>query len=72
MINQKINYPNYLRSLLFELQCENDERTIKVIINYFISIHKEFNKGGFQNSLSETTLGNRPTNNCQFQHHSNS
>ena len=27
MLNQKTNYPNYSRSLLFELQCYNDKRT---------------------------------------------
>ena len=27
MINQKINYPNYSRSLLFELHCYDDKST---------------------------------------------
>ena len=41
----------------------------EVIIKELNNVHKKFNKNGFESSLSETTLGNRPMNNCQFLHH---
>ena len=47
MINQKTNYPNYLRSLLFELYCYDDEMTKKNFnprFNSFIFIKIIFNK----------------------------
>ena len=31
MINQKTNYPNYSRSLLFELNCYDDKRTKNIV-----------------------------------------
>ena len=58
MINKKINYPNYSRSLLFELHCYDDERTKKfnprLISLIYLKIN--FNKNGFGSSLSETKL----------------
>ena len=54
MINQKTNYPNYSRSLLFELHCYDDERTKKFnpILIYLIYMKIKFNKNGFESSLS--------------------
>ena len=59
MINQKTNYPNYSRSLLFELYCYDDEMTKKNFnprFNSLIFIKIIFHKNGFENSLSETKL----------------
>ena len=58
IINQKINYPTYSRSLLFELHYYDDERTKKVNPRLFSLIYMKinFNKNGFENSLSETKL----------------
>ena len=59
MINQKTNYPNYSRSLLFELHCYDDEMTKmnfnpRLISLYYMKIN--CNKNGFEDSLSETKL----------------
>ena len=57
MINQKTNYPIYSRSLLFELHCYDDEMTKKNFNPRLISLiymKINFNKNGFENSLSET------------------
>ena len=57
MINQKTNYPNYLRSLLFQVYCYDDEMTKKNFsprFNSLIYMKIIFNKNGFRNSLSET------------------
>ena len=57
MINQKINYPIYSRSLLFELHYYDDEMTKKNFNPRLISLiymKINFNKNGFENSLSET------------------
>ena len=59
MINQKTNYPNYSRSLLFELYCFDDEMTKKNFnhrFNSLIFMKRIFNKNGFENSLSGTKL----------------
>ena len=59
MINQKTNYPNYSRLLLFELYCYDDEMTKKNFnsrFNSLIYMEINFNKNGFENSLSETKL----------------
>ena len=32
MINQKTNYRNYSRSLLFELHCYDDKRTKNIVL----------------------------------------
>ena len=60
MINQKTNYPNYSRSLLFELYCYDDEMTKKNFnsrFNSLIFMKTIFNKkNGFEKSLSETKL----------------
>ena len=59
MINQKTNYPNYSRSLLFEISCYDDEMTKKNFnprFNSFIYMKINFNKNGLENSLSETKL----------------
>ena len=59
MINQKTNYPIYLRSLLFEVYCYDDEMTKKNFsprFNSLIYMKIIFNKNGFGNSLSETKL----------------
>ena len=57
MINKKINYPIYSRSLLFGLHHYDDEMTNKIFNPRLISlIYMKiiFNKNGFENSLSET------------------
>ena len=59
MINQKINYPNYSRSLLFKIYYYDDEITKKNFsprFNSLIYMKIIFNKNGFGNSLSETKL----------------
>ena len=59
MINQKTNYPNYSRSLLFELYCYDDEMTKKNFNSRFHSLiymKINLNKNGFETSLSETKL----------------
>ena len=59
MINQKTNYLNYSRSLLFELYCYDDEMTKKNFdprFNSLIYMKINFNKNGLENSLSETKL----------------
>ena len=58
MINQKTNYPICSRSLLFELQCYDDEMTKKNFNLKLISlIYMKINfKNGFENSLSGTKL----------------
>ena len=59
MINQKINYPIYSRSLLFELHCYDDEmikKNFNLRLISFIYIKINFNKNCFKNSLSETKL----------------
>ena len=59
MINQKINYPNYSRSLLFEIYCSNDVMTKKNFshrFNSLIYVKIIFNKNGFRDLLSETKL----------------
>ena len=59
MINQKINYTIYSRSLLFEFHCYDGEMTkenfnLRLISVIYMKIN--FNKNGFENSLSETKL----------------
>ena len=61
MINQKTNYPNYSRSLLFELYCYGDEMTKKNFKPRFNSLI--FNKNGYENSLSKTKLDISMSNN---------
>ena len=59
MINQKTNYPNYSRLLLFEIYCNDDEMTKKNFsprFNFLIYMKIIFNKNGFGNLLSETKL----------------
>ena len=59
MINQKINYPNYSRSLLFELYYYDDEMTKKNFsprFNSSIYMKIIFNENGFGNLLSKTKL----------------
>ena len=59
MINQKTNYPNYSRSLVFELYCYDDEmpkKNFNLRFNSLIYMKIIFNKNGFENSLSETKL----------------
>ena len=58
MINQKTNYPNYSRSSLFELHCYDDERTKKINPRLISLIYMKinFNKNGFESSLSEIKL----------------
>ena len=59
MINQKANYPNYSRSLLFEIYCYDDEMTknnFSPRFNSLIYMKIIFNKNGFRNLLSETKL----------------
>ena len=48
MINQKTNYPNYSRSLLFELHCYDDERTKNCSpgLKSLIYIKINFNENG--------------------------
>ena len=54
MINKKTNYPNYSRSLRFELHYSDDERTKKFnpIMISLIYMKINFNKNGFESSLS--------------------
>ena len=57
MINQKINYPIYSRSLLFELHYYDDEMIKKNFNPRLISLiymKINFNKNGFDYSLSQT------------------
>ena len=59
MIKQKTNYPNYSRSLLFEIYCYDDEMTKKNFsprFNSLIYMIIIFYKNGFGNLLSETQL----------------
>ena len=59
MINQKTNYPNYSRSLLFEIYCYDDEMTKKNFshrLNSLINMKIIFNKNWFGNLLSEIKL----------------
>ena len=59
MINQKTNYSNYSRLLLFEIYCYDDEMTKKNFshrFNSFIYMKIIFNKNGFDNLLSETKM----------------
>ena len=60
IINQKINYFNYSRSLLFEIYCSDDVMTKKNFSPRFNSlIYMKiifFNKIGFRDLLSETKL----------------
>ena len=59
MINQKTNYPNYSRSLLFEIYCYDNEMTKKNFsprFNSLIYMKIIFNKIGFGNLPSETKL----------------
>ena len=59
MISQKINYPIYSRSLLFELHCYDDGMTKKnfnPILISLIYMKINFNENGIENSLSETKL----------------
>ena len=59
MINQKTNYPNYSRSLLFEFYCYDDEMTKKnfsLRFNSLIYMKIIFNKNGCGKLLSETKL----------------
>ena len=59
MINQKANYPNHSRSLLFEICCYDDDMTKKNYsprFNSLIYMKIIFNKNGFENSLSEKKL----------------
>ena len=59
IINQKTNYPNYSRSLLFELYYYDDEMTknnFNPRFNSLIFMKIIFNKNWFENSLSKTKL----------------
>ena len=59
MINQKINYHIYSRSLLFELHYYDDEMTKKNFNPRLISLiymKINFNENNIENSLSETKL----------------
>ena len=59
MINQKTNYPNYSRSLLFEIYSYDDEMTKKNFsprFNSLIYMKIIFNNNGFGNLPSETKL----------------
>ena len=59
MINQKTNYPNYSRSLQFEIYYYDDEMTknnFSPRINSLIYMKIIFFLNGFENSLSETKL----------------
>ena len=59
MINQKSNYPNYSRSLLFEIYCSDDVMTKKNFsprFNSFIYMKIIFNKNGVGDLVSETKL----------------
>ena len=59
MTNQKTGYPNYSRSLLFELYCYDDEMTknnFSPRFNFLIYMKIIFNENGFGNLLSETKL----------------
>ena len=59
IINQKTNYLNYSRSLLFELYCYDDEMTKKNFnpkFNSLIFMKIISNKNGSENSLSEIKL----------------
>ena len=59
MINQKTNYPNYSRLLLFELYCYDDKMTKKNFnprFNSLIYMKINFSNNGLENSLSETKL----------------
>ena len=59
MINQKINYPIYSISLLFELHCYDDEMTKNNFNPRLISLiymKINFNENGIENSLSDTKL----------------
>ena len=59
MINQKTNYLNHSRSLLFEIYCYDDEMTKKNFsprFNSLIYMKLIFNKNWFGNLLSETKL----------------
>ena len=59
MVNQKTNYPNYSRSLLFEIYCSDDEMIKKNFsprLNSLIYMKIIFNKNGFGNLPSETKL----------------
>ena len=59
MINPKTNYPNYSRSLLFEIYCYDDEVTKNNFCHRFNSLMYMkifFNKNGFGNLLSGTKL----------------
>ena len=52
MINQKTNYPNYSRSLLFELYSYDDEMTknnFNPRFNSLIYMKINFHKNGFEN-----------------------
>ena len=49
MINQKTNYPNYSRSLLFEIYCYGDEmnkENFSPRFNFLIYMRIIFNKMG--------------------------
>ena len=57
MINQKINFPIYSRSLLFVLHCYDDEMTKKNFNPKLISLiymKINFNENGIENSVSKT------------------
>ena len=60
MINQKTNYPNYSRSLLFEIYYYDDDGMTKdnfsPRFNFLIYMKIIFNKNGFGDSLSETKM----------------
>ena len=59
IINQKTNYPNNSRSLLFEVYCYDYEMTKKnfsLRFNSLIYMKIIFNKNGFENLPSEIKL----------------
>ena len=70
MINQKTNYPNYSRSLLFELHCYDDERTTNYSpgLKSLIYIKINFNENGLSIHRVRQT-GTRSMGNNQFLHH---
>ena len=73
MTNQKTNYPNYSRSLLFELYYYDDEMTKKNFsprFNSLIYMKIIFNENGFGNLLSEKKLNLDQRNFCILLIHS--
>ena len=71
MINQKTNYPDYSRSLLFKLHCYDDERNKKKYsprLNSLIYVKINFNENGLSIHLVRQ-MRTRSRGNNQFLHH---